>query len=90
MAVTQSSLRPGKTAAAGNRNSRRHEIIAIALFAVAALFALSLASYHPNDASWNAAGGAEVRRNLVGAIGANVSSALFQAVGLAAYLLPAL
>lgn len=91
MAVTQTSLRNAKAGAGqqSGKNSRRNEIIAIALFAIAALFALSLASYHPNDASWNAAGQSEVH-NLVGTIGANVSAALLQAVGLAAYLLPVL
>jgi S-DNA-T family DNA segregation ATPase FtsK/SpoIIIE len=71
------------------RNTRRNEIIAIALLALGLLLALCLASYNPNDPSWNAAGQNEAR-NLVGVIGANVAAVAFQAVGLAAYLLPAL
>jgi DNA segregation ATPase FtsK/SpoIIIE, S-DNA-T family len=69
------------------RNSRVNEIVAIALVAVALLLGLCLASYNPNDPSWNAAGEAAAR-NWVGTIGANVAAALFQAIGLAAYLLP--
>ncbi|MDX6446753.1 MAG: segregation ATPase FtsK/SpoIIIE, family [Blastocatellia bacterium] len=69
------------------RNSRLNEIIAIALIALALLLGLCLASYHPNDPSWNAAGESGAH-NWIGAIGANVAAALFQGIGLAAYLLP--
>ena len=69
------------------RNTRVNEIIAIALVALALLLGLCLASYTPNDPSWNAAGEAAAR-NWVGAVGANVAAALFQSIGLAAYLLP--
>jgi S-DNA-T family DNA segregation ATPase FtsK/SpoIIIE len=86
MATTQTEAR---AKAVAPRNTRRNEIIAIALCALGVLLALCLVSYKPNDPSWNAAGQTETR-NLVGAIGANVSAALFQAVGLAAYLLPLL
>ena len=72
---------------AAPRNTRVNEIIAIALIAVALLLGLCLASYNPNDPSWNAAGEAGAR-NWIGAVGANVSAGLFQAIGLAAYLLP--
>jgi DNA segregation ATPase FtsK/SpoIIIE, S-DNA-T family len=73
------------------RNTRLNEIIAILLFAVGLLLALCLvsAAFYPNDPSWNSAGQAETR-NLTGPIGANVAAALFQFIGLAAYLLPAL
>ena len=67
--------------------SRFNDIIVIALVASSLLLGLCLASYHPNDPSWNAAGEASAR-NWIGAIGANVAAALFQAIGLAAYLLP--
>src|SRR5437016_5573021 len=69
------------------KNTRANEIIAIGLVASAILLGLCLASYNPNDLSWNAAGQPDAR-NWVGTIGANVSSALFQSIGLAAYLLP--
>src|SRR5260370_32087666 len=70
-----------------SRNSRANEIIAIALIAMALLLGLCLASYNPNDPSWNAAGESGAH-NWIGSVGANVSAALFQAIGLAAYLLP--
>jgi S-DNA-T family DNA segregation ATPase FtsK/SpoIIIE len=91
MAVTQNEVR-AKAAGAGlgaPRNTRRNEIVAIALFATSALLALCLASYHAFDESWNASGQARVE-NLVGSIGANVSAALFQTFGFAAILLPLL
>jgi S-DNA-T family DNA segregation ATPase FtsK/SpoIIIE len=69
------------------KNSRANEIVAIALIAFALLLGLCLASYSPDDPSWNAAGQSGAH-NWIGAIGANVSAALFQAIGLAAYLLP--
>jgi S-DNA-T family DNA segregation ATPase FtsK/SpoIIIE len=86
MATTQTEVRVKPTAP---KNTRRNEIIAIALFAVSVLLALCLISYNPNDASWNAAG-QDGARNLVGAVGSNIAATLFQFVGLAAYLLPLL
>ena len=73
------------------RNSRRNEIVAILLLAVGLLLALCLvsAAFYPSDPSWNSVGEAETR-NWAGAIGANVAAALFQSIGLAAYLLPCL
>src|SRR6267142_845961 len=68
-------------------NSRLNEIVAIGLIAFALLLGLCLASYHPNDPSWNAAGESSAH-NWIGAVGANVSAGLFQAIGLAGYLLP--
>ena len=69
------------------KNTRANEIIAIALAALALLLGLCLWSYRPDDPSWNAAGQSGAQ-NWIGAVGANVSAALFQAIGLAAYLLP--
>lgn len=71
------------------RNTRRNEIIAIALFAVGLLLTLCLVSYNPNDTSWVSAGAAGAR-NWTGRLGANVAAALFQSFGLAAALLPLL
>src|ERR1044072_1294131 len=71
------------------RNTRRNEIVAIALFALSALLALCLLSYNPNDPSWVAAG-ASAARNWTGRVGANVAAALFRSFGLAAALLPLL
>src|SRR5258708_5228166 len=69
------------------RTTRVNEIIAIALIAVGLLLFLCLFSYDPNDASWNAAGESGAH-NWIGAVGANVAAALFQGIGLAAYLIP--
>jgi S-DNA-T family DNA segregation ATPase FtsK/SpoIIIE len=73
------------------RNSRRNEIIAILLLALGLLLSLCLvsAAFFPNDPSWNSAGATETR-NWAGAIGANVAAALFQSVGIAAFLMPLL
>lgn len=89
MATTQSEIRPTPVAP---KNTRRNEIIAIALFALSVLLALCLIplSHNPDDPSWNLAGQSEPARNWIGTIGANVSETLFQFVGLAAYLLPLL
>ncbi|HEX8174332.1 MAG TPA: DNA translocase FtsK [Pyrinomonadaceae bacterium] len=87
MATTQTDVRTkGKEAP---KNTRRNEIIAIAICALGVLLALCLVSYRPNDPSWNTASAAETH-NLVGRVGANVADLLFQSVGLAAYLLPLL
>src|SRR6267142_1138758 len=69
------------------RNSRLNEIVSIGLIAFVLLLALCLASYHPNYPSWNAAG-ESLAHNWIGAVGANVSAGLFQAIGLAGYLPP--
>src|SRR6266536_1567323 len=73
------------------RTSRRNEIVAILFLALGLLLSLCLVSgaFYPNDPSWNSAGQTEVR-NWAGSIGANVAATLFQSIGLAAYLLPAL
>ena len=71
----------------GPRNTRVNEIIAIALIAMGLLLFLCLFSYNPNDPSWNAAGESGAH-NWIGAVGANVAAALFQGIGLAAYLIP--
>jgi S-DNA-T family DNA segregation ATPase FtsK/SpoIIIE len=55
--------------------------------ALGLLLFLCLFSYNPNDPSWNAAGETG-SHNWIGAVGANVAAALFQSIGLAAYLLP--
>ena len=78
-----------KSGGAQPRNTRRNEIVAIALFALSALMTLCLVSYSPNDPSWVAAGSASAR-NWTGRVGANVAAALFQTFGLAAALLPLL
>jgi S-DNA-T family DNA segregation ATPase FtsK/SpoIIIE len=90
MATAQTDARiKGAGGAATSRNSRRNEIVAIALFAASALLGLCLISYHPNDSSWVAEGSGGAR-NWIGTVGANVAAGLFQFFGLAAVLLPLL
>src|ERR1051326_5774706 len=88
-AQIEARTRAAGGAAAKPRNSRRNEIVAIALFALSALMALCLVSSNPNDPSWVSAG-AQSARNWTGRLGANVAAALFQSFGLAAVLLPVL
>jgi S-DNA-T family DNA segregation ATPase FtsK/SpoIIIE len=87
MATTQTEASP--RARIEPRNTRRNEIIAIALFALGLLLALCLVFFNPNDPSWDTFGQGETH-NLVGPFGAHIADALLQAVGLAAYLLPLL
>src|SRR2546421_573977 len=63
------------------RNTRRNEIVAIALFAVGPLMALCLVSYNPNDPSWVSVG-ATVARNWTGRVGATVLLSAVAAVAL--------
>lgn len=64
------------------------EIISIALAALSLLLFLCLFTYGANDPSWNVAGPAETR-NLIGRLGANLATTLFQFFGVLAYLIPA-
>ncbi|HEX9917723.1 MAG TPA: DNA translocase FtsK 4TM domain-containing protein, partial [Pyrinomonadaceae bacterium] len=90
MATTQTDTRTHQLPLQSpQRNSRRNEIIAIALFALGLMLTLCLVFFNPNDPSLNSAGQDETR-NLVGPIGAYVSDAMLQTVGLASYLLPLL
>jgi S-DNA-T family DNA segregation ATPase FtsK/SpoIIIE len=89
MATAQIDARMKAGGSSAPRNTRRNEIVAIALFALSALLTLCLVSYNPDDPSWVAAG-ANAARNWTGRVGANVAAALFQSFGLAAALLPLL
>src|SRR5256714_12324833 len=90
MATTQIDARMKATGGTGApRNTRRNEIIAIALFALSVLMTLCLVTYNPNDPSWIASG-ANLARNWTGSVGANLAAAMFQSFGLAAALLPLL
>ncbi|HEV2881068.1 MAG TPA: DNA translocase FtsK [Pyrinomonadaceae bacterium] len=90
MATTQTDTRTHQLPLQSpQRNSRRNEIIAIALFALGLMLTLCLIFFNPNDPSLNSAGQDETQ-NLVGPVGAYVSDAMLQTVGLASYLLPLL
>ncbi|HEX8633982.1 MAG TPA: DNA translocase FtsK [Pyrinomonadaceae bacterium] len=90
MATTQTDTRTHELPLQSpQRNSRRNEIIAIALFALGLMLTLCLVFFNPDDPSWNSAGQNETR-NLVGPVGAYVAALMLQSVGLASYLLPLL
>jgi S-DNA-T family DNA segregation ATPase FtsK/SpoIIIE len=69
---------------------RRYAVVAagFALLIAAFLLLLALSSYDPQDPSWDTAAAAEPH-NLLGAGGAIVADLLWQSVGFAAFLLPA-
>ncbi len=70
-------------------NSRAAEIIAVLLAAFAVLILLCLVSYNPMDPTFNTESSQKVQ-NWVGVVGANFAELLMSAVGVVAYLLPAL
>ena len=72
------------------RHNRLNEAAAV-VFLLAGLFVLfSLASYYPQDPSWNTAGGIAKPSNLGGHVGAVFSDLFLQFFGLAAYGIPVL
>ena len=71
------------------RHSRINEILAVVLLAVSVLIFLCLISYNPSDPTFNTASSQKIQ-NWIGVVGANLSEALFSAVGLVAYVFPAL
>ena len=71
------------------RHSRLNEIIAVVLLAVSVLIFLCLISYNPSDPTFNTASSQKVQ-NWIGVVGANLAEALFSAVGIVAYIFPAL
>jgi len=88
MATTRTDMRTNQLPLPQS-NSRRNEIIAIALFALGLLLSLCLVFFNPDDSSLNSVGGRETH-NLVGPVGAYVSDLLLQTFGIASYLLPLL
>ncbi len=72
-------------------NRRLNELVGFLGVTLAALVALSLLSYSPDDPSLNVAApapDAKPSRNWVGPVGAHSADILFQALGYAAFLLP--
>lgn len=52
------------------------------------VFVLALVSYHADDPSWTSTGAYRRAKNLAGPIGANIASFIYQALGVAGWLLP--
>ncbi len=70
------------------RYHRLNEAVGFLLFLAGLAIALSLASYHPLDSSWDTATGVLRTSNLLGRTGAYFSDFALQLFGLSAYLLP--
>ena len=67
--------------------NRRHEILGIALLALALLLTVSLVSYDRLDPSFSSVSSSPIVHNLAGKVGAYLSDGLFQLIGGSAYLL---
>ena len=74
---------------ASKSSSRANEIVAIILLAITILVFLSLVSFNENDPSLIAASSFKTK-NWIGVVGANIAAILFSAIGLTAYVLPAM
>ena len=75
------------------RNRRLNEILGLIVLVGAALLLLALVSYTPSDPSFNTAGGYATGRpahNWAGLVGAYLSDASLQIIGIAVFLLPIL
>ncbi|MGH8310983.1 MAG: DNA translocase FtsK 4TM domain-containing protein, partial [Steroidobacteraceae bacterium] len=67
------------------------EFVGVALFGLALIWLIALASYDPNDSAWFFATGTnDVPANFIGHVGAFLAELSFQVVGFASYLLPGL
>jgi S-DNA-T family DNA segregation ATPase FtsK/SpoIIIE len=79
-------------AASGSALSRRvSEVVGVALFAMALIWLISLATYDPNDPVWFFSTGThDLPANFAGRIGAFLSELSFQVIGYASYLIPAI
>jgi S-DNA-T family DNA segregation ATPase FtsK/SpoIIIE len=70
---------------------RASEVVGVALFAVALIWLIALASYDPNDPAWFFSTGLnEAPANFAGRVGAFLAELSFQMFGYASFLLPAL
>ena len=77
------------TAVARFLQHRLMELVGLCLFGLGCLVMAALASAHSGDPSWSTASNAIVR-NWLGPIGANLSSGLLSAIGLASFALAAI
>ena len=86
--ITQKGSR---VAPSGSTLSRRvSEVVGVALFAVALIWLIALATYDPNDPVWFFSSGTHsVPANFAGRVGAFLSELSFQIFGYASYLIPA-
>ena len=71
------------------KHSRVNEVVAVILIAFAILVFLCLVSFNAQDPSFNTAS-SQRTQNWIGPFGAYFGDILFQAIGISAYLFPAL
>ena len=65
-----------------------NEIIGLILIGIGIVILLALISYDSGDPSWNSVSERTRARNWVGPMGAKVSDALYQAFGIASWIVP--
>ncbi len=65
-----------------------NEIIGLIMIGIGVVILLALLSYDSSDPSWNSVGGNARARNWVGPMGAHVANALYQAFGIASWIVP--
>ncbi len=70
------------------KNSPWNEVVGLLLIFTGFVMSLALLSYHSDDPSWASTGGYMRAKNWAGPIGAHIASALYQALGLAGWLVP--
>jgi S-DNA-T family DNA segregation ATPase FtsK/SpoIIIE len=84
------AARVEKKQSSSKNQTRVNEILAVVLLALAVLTFLCLVSYSPNDPTFNTAS-SQKTQNWIGVVGANFADFLIGvAIGLTAYILPAL
>jgi S-DNA-T family DNA segregation ATPase FtsK/SpoIIIE len=69
-------------------NGPWNEIIGLILMGVGVVIILALISYSSSDPSWNSTGGNLRTRNWIGPMGAKLADGLYQAFGIAAWIVP--
>ncbi len=72
------------------QSRRLNEVTGFLLLAAGILLLLSMASFHPQDPSWDTIAGSVRPKNLAGPVGAYLGDILLQSFGLAAFVLPVL
>ncbi|MEO6807253.1 MAG: DNA translocase FtsK 4TM domain-containing protein, partial [Edaphobacter sp.] len=84
-------MKPIRLDSTPTRNRRLNEIIGMVVLVVATLLLLALASYTPTDPSFNTVGryvSGRPAHNWTGMVGAYLSDAMLQLIGVAAFFLP--
>ncbi|MGE0887014.1 MAG: DNA translocase FtsK [Blastocatellales bacterium] len=71
-----------------NRNSPWNEVMGLILIFSGFVLVLALLSYNADDPSWTSTGAHARAKNLAGPLGASVAAFIYQALGLAGWLIP--